>query len=295
MKTTRHIPILAAVAAGLLAAACVKDTLYNTPHPDHGKIAVTADWSARGEGIDIPATWTVAMGDYTGTETAATHAPDHLFAPGSYTLAVWNPAEGITVSGTTAAVAAAADAGADAESCIAANPGWFFTHAEQVAIEQDKDHAFTAAMKQQVRELTLVVEPTGDAAGRITEISAHLTGAAGTLDFATDTYGAASNVVLPFTRITSGADAGKWKATVRLLGITGGEQLLTGEIRYADGNPAPTTLESDLTEALAAFNTAKSEPMTLGGTLETPDEVEIQGATISGWEEIDNGEVDADL
>ena len=295
MKTTRHIPILAAAAAGLLAAACVKDTLYNTPHPDHGKIAVTADWSARGEGIDIPATWTVAMGDYTGTETAATHAPDHLFAPGSYTLAVWNPAEGITVSGTTAAVAAAADTGADAESCIAANPGWFFTHAEQVAIEQDKDHAFTAAMKQQVRELTLVVEPTGDAAGRITEIVAHLTGAARTLDFATDTYGAASNVVLPFTKITEGDDAGKWKATVRLLGVTGTEQLLTGEIRYADGNPTPTTLKSDLTEALKEFNTGKGESLTLGGTLETPDEVEIQGASISDWKEIDNGEVNADL
>ena len=49
----------------------------------------------------------------------------------------------------------------------------------------DKDYPLTAAMKQQVRELTLVVEPTGDAAGRITEIVAHLTGAAGTLDFAT--------------------------------------------------------------------------------------------------------------
>ncbi|WP_374045524.1 FimB/Mfa2 family fimbrial subunit, partial [uncultured Alistipes sp.] len=166
---------------------------------------------------------------------------------------------------------------------------------EQVTIEKDTDYPLTAAMQQRVRELTLVVEPTGDAAHRITEIEASLSGVAGTLDFATDTYGAASNVVLPFTRITSGADAGKWTATVRLLGITGGEQLLTGEIRYADGNPAPTTLESDLTEALAAFNTAKSEPMTLGGTLETPDEVEIQGATISGWEEIDNGEVDADL
>ena len=116
---------------------------------------------------------------------------------------------------------------------------WFFTHAEQVAIEQDKDHAFTAAMKQQVRELTLVVEPTGDAAGRITEIAASLTGAAGTLDFATDTYGAASNVVLPFTKITEGDDAGKWKATVRLLGVTGTEQLLTGEIRYADATRVP--------------------------------------------------------
>ena len=294
MKPTRYIPILAAAATALLTASCVKDTLYNTPHPNHGKITVTADWSARGEGIDIPATWTIAMGDYTGTETAATHAPDHLFAPGSYTLVAWNPAEGITVSGTTATVAPAS--GSQTTGAFIDNaPGWFFTHTEQVTIEKDTDYPLTAAMQQRVRELTLVVEPTGDAAHRITEIEASLSGVAGTLDFATDTYRAASNVVLPFTRITSGADAGKWTATVRLLGITGGEQLLTGEIRYADGNPAPTTLESDLTEALAAFNTAKSEPMTLGGTLETPDEVEIQGATISGWEEIDNGEVDADL
>ena len=75
-----------------------------------------------------------------------------------------------------------------------------------------------------------------------------------TLDFATDTYGAASNVVLPFTTITEGDDACKWKATVRLLGVTGTEQLLTGEIRYADGNPTPTTLKSDITEALKGFN-----------------------------------------
>jgi len=296
MKTTRHIPILAAAAAGLLAAACVKDTLYNTPHPDHGKIAVTADWSARGEGIDIPATWTVAMGDYTGTETAATHAPDHLFAPGSYTLAAWNPAEGITVSGTTATVAAATGSRADTDAFVNNAPGWFFTYTEQVSIEKDKDYPLTAAMKQQVRELTLVVEPTGDAAGRITEIVAHLTGAAGTLDFATDTYGAASNVVLPFTKITEGADAGKWKATVRLLGVTGSEQLLKGEIRYADGNPRPTTLESDLSEALKEFNAKKTEPLTLGGTLvETPEEAEFSGFEITGWETGDGGDVSAEM
>lgn len=295
MKTARYIPILAAAAAALLAASCVKDTLYNTPHPDHGKIAVTADWSARGEGIDIPATWTVTMGDYTGTETSATHAPNHLFAPGSYTLVAWNPAEGITVSGTTATVAPASG-NQTTGAFIDNTPGWFFTHTEQVAIEKDKDYPLTAAMKQQVRELTLVVEPTGDAAGRITEIVAHLTGAAETLDFATDTYGAASNVVLPFTKITEGDDAGKWKATVRLLGVTGTEQLLTGEIRYAEGNPTPTTLKSDLTEALKEFNTKKPEPMTLGGTLvETPEEAEFSEFEITGWETGDEDDVNVTL
>ena len=284
------------ILTALLLSSCVKDTLYDTPHPDHGMISVTADWSARGEGIDIPATWTVTMGDYTGTETSATHAPDHLFDPGSYTLAVWNPAEGITVNGTTATVAATTGNDAGAGAFISNAPGWLFTSVQQVLIEKDTDYPLTAAMKQQVRELTLVVEPTGDAAGRITEIVAHLTGAAGTLDFATDTYGAASNVVLPFTKITEGDDAGKWKATVRLLGVTGTEQLLTGEIRYADGNPPPTTLKSDLTEALAAFNTGKGESLTLGGTLvETPEETEFSGFEITGWETVEGGDASAEM
>ncbi len=284
------------ILTALLLSSCVKDTLYDTPHPDHGMISVTADWSARGEGIDIPATWTVTMGDYTGTETSATHAPDHLFDPGSYTLAVWNPAEGITVSGTTATVAAATGNDAVAGAFISNAPGWLFTSVQQVLIEKDTDYPLTAAMKQQVRELTLVVEPTGDAAGRITEIVAHLTGAAGTLDFATDTYGAASNVVLPFTKITEGNDAGKWKATVRLLGVTGTEQLLTGEIRYADGNPTPTTLKSDLTEALKEFNTGKSASLTLGGTLvETPEETEFSGFEITGWETVEGGDASAEM
>ena len=210
MKARQYINMMG-MAAAVLLSSCVKDTLYDTPHPDSGKIAVTADWSARGEGIDIPATWTVTMGDYTGTETSATHAPDHLFAPGSYTLAVWNPAEGITVNGTTATIAAATGNRTGTDAFVNNAPGWFFTYTEQVTIEKDKNYPLTATMKQQVRELTLVVEPTGDAAGRITEIVAHLTGAARTLNFATDTYGAASNVVLPFTKITEGDDAGKWK------------------------------------------------------------------------------------
>ena len=199
------------------------------------------------------------------------------------------------VSGTTATVAPASG-NQTTGAFIDNTPGWFFTYTEQVSIEKDKDYPLTAAMKQQVRELTLVVEPTGDAAGRITEIEASLSGVAGTLDFATDTYGAASSVVLPFTKITEGDDAGKWKATVRLLGVTGTEQLLTGEIRYADGNPQPTALKSDLTEALKEFNTKKPEPMTLGGTLvETPEEAEFSEFEITGWETGDEDDVNVTL
>ena len=97
------------------------------------------------------------MGDYAGTETSATHAPDHLFAPGSYTLAVWNPAEGITVNGTTATIAAATGNRAGADVFVNNAPGWFFTYTKQVSIEKDKDYPLTAAMKQQVRELKMCI------------------------------------------------------------------------------------------------------------------------------------------
>lgn len=291
MKTTRHIPILAAAAGMLMATACVKSTLYDTPHPNHGKITVTADWSARGEGIDIPATWTVTMGDYTGTETGETHAPDYLFNPGNYTLAAYNTPENITISGTTATVAPETGNG----TYISNTPGWLMTSVQEVTVEADTDYELTAAMHQQVRQLTIIIEPTGDAKDRIESIEGHLSGAAGTLDFATGTHGTPSEVKLHFTKITEGDDVGKWMATVRLLGIAGDAQRLTATLTYTDGNPQPTSLNSDLTSALNGFNDGKTAPLTLGGTIaETPGEAGFT-AEITGWETVDGGDVNADL
>ena len=287
--TTRYTTTMLTLALLLTLGGCVKDELHDTPHPDTGSIAVTADWTGRGEGVDIPAEWTVTMGGYTGTETGATHSPDYLFAPGSYTLAVYNPADGITVSGTTAAVAAA-DGG-----CIVNTPGWFFTSVQAVAIAADTDYSLTAVMHQQVRELTLMIEPAGDAADRIESIGGTLSGAAGTLDFATGTHGTPSEVKLHFTKITSGDDAGKWTATVRLLGIAGDAQRLTATLTYTDGNPQPTSLISDLTAALDSFNDGKTAPLTLGGTIaETPGEAGFTGE-ITDWEKVDGGNVDAEM
>ena len=287
--TTRYTTTILSLALLLTLGGCVKDELHDTPHPDTGKVTVTADWTDRGEGVDIPASWHIVMGDYTGTETGATHSPDYLFNPGSYTLAVYNPADGITVSGTTAAVAAA-DGG-----FIVNTPGWLFTSVQEVAIEADTDYELTAVMHQQVRQLTLVIEPTGDAADRIESIGGTLSGAAGTLDFATGTHGTPSEVELHFTKITSGDDAGKWMATVRLLGIAGDAQRLTATLSYTDGNPQPTSLNSDLTSALNGFNDGKTAPLTLGGTIaETPGEAGFTGE-ITGWETVDGGNVDAEM
>ena len=287
--TTRYTTTILTLALLLTLGGCVKDELHDTPHPDTGKITVTADWSDRGEGVDIPASWHIAMGDYAGTETGATHSPDYLFNPGNYTLAVYNIPEGITVSGTTAAVAAA-DGG-----CIVNTPGWLFTSVQEVAIEADTDYSLTAIMQQQVRELTLMIEPAGDAADRIESIEGTLSGAAGSLDFATGTHSTPSEVELHFTKITDGDDVGKWMATVRLLGIAGDAQRLTATLTYTDGNPQPTSLNSDLTAALNGFNDGKTSPLTLGGTIaETPGEAGFTGE-ITDWETVDGGGVDAEM
>ncbi len=290
MKTTTgYTTTILALALLLTLGGCVKDELHDTPHPDTGGIAVTADWTQRGEGVDIPAEWTVTMGGYTGTETGATHSPDYLFKPGSYTLAACNTPDGITISGTTATVDAA-DGG-----FIADTPGWLFTSVQEVAIEADTDYSLTAVMHQQVRQLTLVIEPAGDAADRIESIDGTLSGAAGTLDFATGTHGTPSELGLHFTKITSGDDAGKWTATVRLLGIAGDAQRLTATLTYTDGNPADTSLDSDLTAALDGFNNGKTAPLTLGGTIaETPGEAGFTGE-ITDWETVDGGGVDAEM
>ena len=45
-KKTRYMTILTAAIA-LSLTSCVKDELFNTPHPDLGAVIVTTDWSAK--------------------------------------------------------------------------------------------------------------------------------------------------------------------------------------------------------------------------------------------------------
>lgn len=106
MRTKAIIPFFG--CALLLAVSCdVKDPIYNTPHPDHGTVTLTADWSRRGTDIDIPASYTVQAADYSTTLDGTTNRIDHLFEPGTYRFYIYNTPEQVSISGTTATVAAA--------------------------------------------------------------------------------------------------------------------------------------------------------------------------------------------
>lgn len=282
MRTKAIIPFFG--CALLLAVSCdVKDPIYNTPHPDHGTVTLTADWSRRGTGIDIPASYTVQAGDYSTTLGNTTNRIDHLFEPGTYCTYIYNTPEQVSISGTTATVAAAFGNWDGVGAFVAASPGWLFTCAMDVVIEKDTEYELTATMQQQVRQLTLIIEPTGSTTDRIKRIEGYLSGVAGTLDFSAGIHATPANVELQFAKIASGANAGKYAATVRLLGVAGEQQKLNAIIHFTGGNPKAMSLGSDLTTELAAFNADKTKPLTLGGkVVETPTGADFS-ATITDW------------
>lgn len=295
MKRNRIHRLIGAVAITTLLAACdVKDPIYNTPHPEHGTVTLATDWSGIGEGLTAPATYTVVAADYTATVSGVTNRLDHLFEPGKYSIYAYNTAEHIAVTGTVASVEAASAPAGQTGAFVGNAPGWLFASAMDATIEADKEHAYTAVMQQQVRQLTLIIEPTGGTTDRVESITGTLSGVAGTLDIDNDTHGSPSNVAMTFSKITEGTDAGKYAATVRLLGTAGTQQQLTATIAFTDGSPASVTLTSDLTTALAAFNADKRNPLTLGGSVvETPTGAGFS-ATITGWTPVYGGPVTAD-
>ncbi len=283
----------------ILAACGRKDSLFNTSHPDHGTVTLTTEWSGIGEGVTAPNAYNVtatrngsATTGYSATLTGVTNKLDHLFEPGTYRFCVYNTPEHITVSGTTAIVAQATVTPMDAAPAntpgqmISNAPGWLFTSVvENIEITRDTEHTITTPMHQQVRQLTLIIEPTSDTTDLIERIEGYLTGAASTLDLGTDTHGTPQSVALPFTKITTGTPAGSWSATVRLLGIAGPEQRLIARIHFAGGNPPSIVVNSDLTTQLATFNADKRTPLILNGSVETPPEADL-GATITDWERV---------
>lgn len=263
------------IALTLLLTAC--DTVLQ--YPDCGKITVTADWSGRGDNINVPEKWHISLGEYYGEETSTIHSPDCPFAPGGYNLVAWTHADGIHISGTTATA-----------SYSDAPLGWFFTHTQPVTIEANRNHAFSAAMRQQVRMFTIVIDARGDAAARITDIEATLGGAATNLDFATDTHSDPVTVGLAFRKLPYG---NQWAATIRLLGIAGKQPILSGKITFANANPLPVDFNSDLTAQLEGFNSDKRVPLTIRGTLVmTPSQTGVT-TTIEKWTSLDDWNVDA--
>ena len=278
LKKRMRNPFLILNFSFLIFSACVRIDVYDTDYPNHGKITLTTDWSQIGQDIVIPQTYIVQVNDYLTTVSGHTNTIDNLFLPGTYNTYIYNVADKITTNGTIATVAVG-------NNLADPMPDRLFTSTLSVAIEQNKNHLFTAVMQQQVRDLNLVIKTTGDIYDRIEYITATLSGVASSLDFANNTHHDAVNIIPVFMKQADG----KWLAAVRLLGITGDEQKLSMTITFADNSPALIIREENIHTRLGDFNADKRTPLTLSAeVIEIPINTGFT-STITDWIDGNNG------
>ena len=290
LPAVRTINLLLAGLALIFMTGCVKDDLYNTPHPDHGAVVVTADWSGRSSDATVPGTYMLCIGDKEQTVSAETNVFQELFLPGKQNLLIRHQPEGITVSGTTATVNTLTG------GTLEPMPGYLFSGTKELEIVADDTLRVTVSMQQHIRTLTLALKLNPGDKERIRTTSATLTGIASAIDLTTGaiTSTDGKTVVPTFAIGTDNTVRATGQpilvATVRLLGVMPEEkQMLTLAITLTDGHVQ--TITTDLTESLKNFSTGtEMEPLTLDATLTLPAEAGFT-ATISGWNVVDNGNI----
>lgn len=281
MKSNRHIFITyTAVLAAILLASCVKDELYNTPHPDSGAVVVTADWSDRNSDADIPQAYILSIDGQEQEVSKETNVINRLLSAGKYTLAAYNKPDQVTVANNTASV------NATSAKHINPMPGYLFASVQDINVVADDTLRVTARMKQLIRRLNLELTATEGDYSRVQSATATLSGVASVADMATGERSAAAQVTNTFIQ-----DVNKFTLFFRLLGIVTTEaQTLTVDITFNNGDTQQ--IVSDVTESMKNFNN-EAEPIKLTGNLLLPVEATVTGATITGWNEVDGGTGDA--
>lgn len=281
MKSNRHIFITyTAVLAAISLASCVKDELYNTPHPDSGAVVVTADWSDRNSDADIPQTYILSIDGQEQEVSRETNVLNRLLSAGKYTLAAYNKPDQVTVANNTASV------NATSAKHINPMPGYLFASVQDINVVADDTLRVTAQMKQLIRRLNLELTATEGDYNRVQSATATLSGVASVANMATGERSAAAQVTTTFRQ-----DGNKFTLFFRLLGIVTTEaQTLTVDITFNNGDTQQ--IVSDVKESMKNFNN-EAEPIKLKGNLLLPVEATVTGATITGWNEVDGGTGDA--
>ena len=137
------------MAAAVLLSSCVKDTLYDTPHPDKGAVTVSLTGVSADEDFAVDIDGKVA--DITGSPFTY---PD-LLAPGTYRMVVYNRAEGFTFDGRMARVNAHTDG-----TSVISLPGYLKSVSQEITVTADDTLRLSPVPMQRVRDLQLELEVT---------------------------------------------------------------------------------------------------------------------------------------
>lgn len=284
--TVVHKTVLPVAIATLTFAVamtgCVKDELFNTPHPDKGAVVLDIGGLPGGDG------YTVDIDGRTFETTGSAFTVPDLFEPGTHAVTVYNRPEGFSVEGLVARVAPLGAAVRAADGFIHPLPGYLYSGIRQIEVVADDSLKVEMSVSQRVRDLLLELTVTEGDPERIVSVEGTLSGIAGAFDLAAQqTTGEAVSTVVEFTRTGD-----KLTADARLLGVTGNRQTLVIDIVFTDGRKQTT--ESDLTDYLKDFGGDMTEAFRLTGDLNTPVEAGMS-ATIDNWQPGNGGGEDADI
>lgn len=271
-----------AIFASTSLASCVKDELYDTPHPDKGAVVLDVDGLSDGEG------YAVDIDGRIFEATGSTFTVPGLFEPGTHTVTVYNRPEGFSVEGFVARVAPLGAAARSDDGLIHPLPGYLYSGTRQITVTADDSLKVDLSVAQRVRDLRLELTVTEGDPGRIASVKGTLSGIAGAFDLAAQRItGEAAATSFTFARTGD-----KLTAEARLLGTAGNRQTLAIDITFTDGRTQTT--ESDLTEYLEDFGSDMTEPFRLAGDLNTPVEAGMT-ATITDWQPGNGGGEDVDI
>ena len=248
-----------------LLSSCGKDEVYNTPHPDRGAVTVSLT------GLTADDTYVLDINGKAADITGSPFTYPDLFLPGTYSLVLYNRAEGFTFD----------------ERIL---PGYLKTVSLEIAVVADDTLRVYPSPQQRVRDLHIEFTVTQGRPELIQTVTGTLSGIAGAFDMeAGQTTGEPTSTVVAFTR-----DGDKLTADARLLGTMGTVQTLVLDIAFVDDGRTQRT-EVDLTEALANFNGDMTTAYRVTGTLETPVGMEEGKGEITGWEPVDGGDASAEM
>ncbi len=278
MKARQYINMMG-MAAAVLLSSCVKDTLYDTPHPDKGAVTVSLT------GVSADDNYVLDMDGKVADITGSPFTYPDLLNPGTHSMVIYNRAEGFTFDERMARVNAHTDG-----TSVIPLPGYLKTVSQQITVTADDTLRVNAVPQQRVRDLQLELEVTQGRPELIQSVTATLSGIAGAFDMEQgQTTGEPASTLFSFTR-----DGSRLTAYARLLGTMGAVQTLVLDIVFIDGGRTQHT-EVDLTEAMKDFNGDMTTVYRVTGTLETPVGMEEGKGEITGWETVEGGDSSAEM